>query len=194
MSKRASTDSGPRSMALVGVALCLHRALYVLASGFTVSPTTDNVSFEWQETWCPLSQYSGASPSCSWVQWASSVSGIGRLSHVIRLKCLERCTSSPQEACSPWVDPKPGPESTGFSLWPQCSHPPLLIAKVPCHPLGLHPLHPTTNKFNGKLCSVPVSSRSSPWGPGLTETLYANFSIAQWPTCSQKSLLPKTSK
>lgn len=35
------------------------------------------------------SQHSGASPSCSWVQWAISKSGVGRLSHAIRLKCLE---------------------------------------------------------------------------------------------------------
>lgn len=56
MSERASTDSGPRSMAPVKVAPCLQRIPFVLARGFTVSPSTDNVSFEWQETWCPLSQ------------------------------------------------------------------------------------------------------------------------------------------
>lgn len=95
----------------------------VLASGFTVSPTTDNVSFEWQETWYPLSQYCGASPSCNWVWWASSVSGVGRLSHVIRLKCLEGCTSSPQEARFPQLGPKPSCEDSGFSIWPHCSHP-----------------------------------------------------------------------
>lgn len=172
MSERASPDSGPRNMALVRVAPCLQRALYVLASGFTVSPSTDNVSFEWQETWYPFSRYSGASSSCTWVQWASSVSGVGRLSHIIRLKCLEECTSSPWEARSPQlVAPKPIPEGTGFSIWPQRSHSPLLVAEVPCHPLGLHPPHPSTNKFNSKLCSVLVSSRSYPWGPGLTETL-----------------------
>lgn len=33
MSERASTGLGPRSMALVRVAPCLQRALYVLASG-----------------------------------------------------------------------------------------------------------------------------------------------------------------
>lgn len=172
MSERASTGLGPRSMALVRVAPCLQRALYVLASGLTVSSSTDNLSFEWQETWYPLSRYSGASPSCSLVQWASSVSGVGKLSHIIRLKCLEGCTSSPWEACSPQlVDPTPIPKGTGFSVWPQCSHPPLLVAEVPCHPLGLHTPHPSTNKFNSKLCSVPVSSRSYPWGPGLTEPL-----------------------